>query len=236
MFKKKWFNVLMIGTIAVLSLSALAFAPFDANHASGPDGKGGPSQNFGDNQYLADALGITVEELQVAMEEVRSNSAGPGNDFSAALATALGISADELAAAQQSAHTAALDQALADGEITQEEYDNFMARQALQNYMDREAMLATALGMSAEELQTALADGQRIPDLIDELGISQEDFQTAMQSAQQAALDEAIADGVITQEQADQIGSGEFRGPEGGQQPGGRKPGGQRPGGNNNGG
>lgn len=239
MFKKKWFNVLMIGTIAVLSLSALAFAPFDANRASGPGGKGGPSQNFGENQYLADALGITVEELQAAMEAVRSNNAGPGSDFSAALATALGISADELAAAQQSAHTAALEQALADGEITQEEYDNFIARQALQGYLNRETMLATALGMSAEELQTALAEGQRIPDLLEEQGISQEDFQAAMQAAQHAALDEAVADGVITQEQADQIGSGEFHGPNDGPQPGGRPgnrgpEGGRRPGGNNN--
>ncbi len=233
MFQKKWFNILMIGAIAVLSLSALAFTPYNAEHAPGPGGKGGAADGFSGNSYLADALGISTDELQAVFESVRSSNPGPGDNFQAALAEALGISEDALAAAQQSAHTAALDQALADGKLTQEEYDLAIARQGLRDYMDRDAMIAAALGISVDEWQTAQQDGQRIPDLLDELDITQEVFQTAMQTAQQAALEKAIADGVITQEQADQIGSSEFHGgPDGGQFPGGRNPGGQRPGGN----
>jgi hypothetical protein len=208
----------------------MAFTPIDSANAGAP-GDGDPGQGggqrgpgFGNEEYLAEILGISVEELQAAVEEARSATGGPGsgNDFEQLLAEALGISTDELQTARQAAREAALAQALADGEITQEEYDLFQARQALREYTDRDEILATALGISKDELQAALDTGQQIPDLLDELDISQEDLQAATQAAQEAALQQAVNDGVITQEQADQIQQGGGRGPGGPGHPGGQ--------------
>ncbi|MBL7163014.1 MAG: hypothetical protein ISS57_10440 [Anaerolineales bacterium] len=144
------------------------------------------------------------------------------------MAAALGISVDALETARDTARDAALAQALADGEITQEEYDLIQARQALQYYSDRDAMLADALGITSAELQAAQEAGKRVPDLLDELGIEQEAFQANIQAAQEAAYAQAVADGVITQEQADQIQEGGQGGPGGSDGHG--RPGGHRPG------
>lgn len=228
MYKKNKLSLVLVSLVVLtLSLGAMAFTPSplaDPGEGFGPDGDNGSRRGgSGNSAYLADALGITEEVLQAAVEEVRSNS-GPDTDFREALAAALGISVDALETARESARDAALTQALADGELTQEEYDQIQARQALQDYMDRDTVLADALGITVAELQAAQEAGKRIPDLLDELGIAQEDFQASVQASQAAALAKAVADGVITQEQADQI-----------QQGGGDRPGGQsgqgRPGG-----
>lgn len=237
MNKKNKFPLFVVSLLVLtLSLGAMAYSPSPIVNAgpknSGPDGKGGQG-GFRNNENLAEALGISVEELQAAFEEARSN-AGPDTEFDEALATALGISVDALERAQD----AALAQALADGDITQEQYDQIVARHALREYIDRDAMLADALGITVDELQAARESGQKISDLLVDLGIDQETFQADVQAAQEAAIAEAVSDGVITQEQADQFQEGGFRGrggPGGDRGPGSRDgqggPGGQGPGG-----
>jgi len=44
-------------------------------------------------------------------------------------------------------------------------------RQALGEYIDRDTFMANVLGISVEELQSALESGQRIPDLLETYGI-----------------------------------------------------------------
>jgi hypothetical protein len=240
MIKNKRLPLIVVIILVVsLSLGLMAFSPVSIQNAGGPNGPGGPGRGGADNAYLAEELGVTEEELDAAVEDARANSNGR-EEFAAALASALGISEEVLQAARESARDAALTQALTDGNISQEEYDLFLARQALGEYTDRDEILAEALGISVSEFQAAQDEGQRIPDLLDELGISQDDFQTAVDAAHDAALAQAVSDGVITQEQADQLaesdkgqGDGGKRGP-GGPGEGGR--GGQndgpRPGGN----
>ncbi len=236
MFKKNKSPLIIVSLLVLaLSLGAMAFTP---SPVADPGSEGGRGRGgFNDNTYLADALGITEEELQAAFEEARSN-ADPNSDFNEALAAALGISVDAL----ETARDAALAQALADGQITQEEYDQIQARQALKDYIDREATIAEALGITLTELQAAQDAGQHIPDLLDELGIDHEEFQANLRAAHEAALAQAVADGAITQEQADQISQDGFggRGGPGSRGPGGPGKGGQGgqngpqgPGGNN---
>lgn len=217
MNKKNKFPLIAVSLLVLtLSLGAMAFAPSpvaDPGEGFGP-GDGNGRGGAGDSEHLADALGITVEELQAVVEEVRANSDGAA-DFNEALAAALGISVDAFESARDIARDAALAQALSDGQITQEEYELIQARQAVQDYTDHDTMLADALGITVAELQAAQEAGQRIPDLLDELGIDQETFQADIQSAQDAAFGQAVADGVITQEQADQIQEGGGRGPSG---------------------
>jgi hypothetical protein len=74
--------------------------------------------------------------------------------------------------------------------------------------VDQDAMhaaIAEALGISVEELDAALAEGKTLYILAQELGVDFADVQAAMQAAHEAALAQAVADGLISQEQADWI-------------------------------
>ena len=71
---------------------------------------------------------------------------------------------------------------------------------------------ADALDMSVEDLQAAIDSGQTVWQILEAQGMSLEDFQTLHLEVRAAALEAAVADGVITQEQADwmleRMGSG----------------------------
>jgi len=250
--------------------SQLMEDPIQANNVTANQAFAAPRGNRGDHArgglgdqidreaLLADALGITVEELQAAHESARQAGiqqaveeglitqeeadqmlAGEGKgphrgfgrghhgkfgsqdaqiDHKALLADALGITVEQLEAAQQEARDAAIQQAIDEGLITQEEADMMAAHQALKAYIDREAITAQALGISVADLQAAHEEGKTVRTLIDELGLDRETFHTNMEAAHEAAIQQAVADGVITQEQADQIQEGNgrgFRGPRG---------------------
>jgi hypothetical protein len=215
------------------------------NHPGGP---GFPRDRDQQNERLAEALGITVEELKEALEKAhqaglelaveegiitqdqadkileggfafrrkpalghRGNpEAGEKIDIEALLADALGISVTELQTAREEARAAALNQAYEDGWITQKQIDLMEAHNALKGYIDKEALLEEALGISPAELQKAREDGKKMPDLLDELGITPEEMRTAMQEAFEATVQQAVADGVISKEQADLILSSGF--------------------------
>jgi len=147
---------------------------------------------------------------------------GPdGNDE--ALANALGITVEELQAARLKAFETQLAAAVEQGALTQEQADQMLAMRKLQAYIDHEAILATALGMTTDELQSALESGKTLQDLLTEQNLTLAQLQEKMQAAKEAALQQAVTDGVITQDQADQILSGEgFGFGFGGHGPGGR--------------
>ena len=125
-----------------------------------------------------------------------------GGDRDQALADALGISIEELDAARQEAAAARIAQAVDDGLITQEQADTMLAMQALEGTLDREAILAEALGLTVDELTAAREDGS-LHDLL--ANITPADLQTKMQAATEAAVAQAVKDGVITQAQADLV-------------------------------
>lgn len=168
-------------------------------------GKGhwGMGDFTGDDTALAEALGITVDELQAAQQQVRealigqavadglltqeeadallANGSGLHRDFgrgghfgfggnaSELLAEALGITVEELDAARAEVKAAQLAAMVEAGYLTQEQADLMLARQAVENYIDREALQAT------------------------------------IQAAYEAAVAQAVEDGAITQEQADAL-------------------------------
>ncbi|HBY95425.1 MAG: hypothetical protein M5U01_42430 [Ardenticatenaceae bacterium] len=129
---------------------------------------------------------------------------GFGN-YDELLAQALGITVDQLTAAQAKARSAAIDQAVAQGAITQEQADLLKARLALQEFIDQKKILADALGMSVNELNAALAQGQRLPEIITARGLDPATVRDAIQKGYQDAVQQAVNQGVITQEQADQL-------------------------------
>lgn len=204
--KTKWIRW-MVGVFAVLTLALATAAIYPQTSEAADDtpttaqSRGWDERRGGHDELLAEALGITVEELQSAREEAaaaaidRAVAEGliteaqaemlqergarglrggmPPHFFGleesaidpqALLADALGVTVEELAAAQDAAQDAALAQAVEDGRITQEEADQIQARQALHPY-----------------------------------------FQERMQTAYGEAVQQALEEGVITQAQADQL-------------------------------
>lgn len=186
------------GAVAYSSASAAESTPTNPGMFAGGRGPGDGLRDGANDENLAAALGISVDELSAAREEARAavlaqaiedglitqaqaDAMGTnerplpqrmmgawlsenGVDYQAALAEALGISSEELQAAHLEALDTQLAQAVADGEMTQEQADLMLARRAL------------------------AADGA---------------FQSSLQSAFEAALQQAVTNGVITQEQAD---------------------------------
>lgn len=150
------------------------------------------------------------------------------------LATALGATVDQLNTAYQTANSAAIDQALAEGLITQAQADQMKANSAgfpmggrgggwlAQSGVDYNALLAKALGISVEQLQAARAQAfnTQVDQAVTDGTLTQDQanlmkgqyalnnsqtFQSALQSAYQAAVQQAVTSGVITQAQADLI-------------------------------
>jgi lambda repressor-like predicted transcriptional regulator len=144
-------------------------------------------------------------------------------DYEALLAEALGISVEELQAAEQQAYAAGLEQAVANGDLTAEEAELMKAQQALKGAIDQEALQATALGMTVEELQAARDAGTTMDALLEQQGLTPAAYRTALQDAYEAAIQQAVSDGIITQDQADLVlSSGGGRGLMPGVEPFGR--------------
>jgi hypothetical protein len=68
---------------------------------------------------------------------------------------------------------------------------------------DMHAAIAEALGMTLEDFEAALVEGKTPFTLALELGIDFADIQAAMSELHAEALEQATADGLITQERAD---------------------------------
>ena len=65
------------------------------------------------------------------------------------------------------------------------------------------AVFAEKLGISVEDLNARLASGETLYSIAIAQGLTVEEFQTLMTDARNQAIDQAIADGTLTQTQAD---------------------------------
>jgi hypothetical protein len=162
---------------------------------------------------------------EIALDDRGPGVGGPGDTY---LADALGVTAAELTAAYQEAQDAAIDQALDEGLITEAQaaqLKNGTGRRGGPDLfrwsgaeIDEQALLADALGISADELADAQQEGSdaRLAQAVTDGRITQEqaDLQKAKQALHQyiedndlygKAVTAAVADGVLTQAQADAI-------------------------------
>jgi hypothetical protein len=181
-------------TFRLPGLDRLRSRGFDRSAMAGIDGR----------ELLAEALGISVDELETAQAAARAaaieqavaeglitqaqadqllsgdyagrrgfglNWGIPGGaiDYAALLADALGISVEDLQAAQAEAHAAKLAEMVEAGVLTQEQADMLQAYKDVAGYVDYDALTAS------------------------------------VRSFFQAAIEQALADGAITQAQADQM-------------------------------
>jgi len=128
------------------------------------------------------------------------------------LADALDINVKELRDAQLEARTAAIEKAVEEQLITKKQADLMLSYAELKDYIDKEEILADALGISIEELQTSCEEGKTLYKLIDELDLEVAKVFESLNEGFKEAIEKAVKDGMITQEQADQILSGKWYG------------------------
>jgi hypothetical protein len=150
------------------------------------------------------------------------------------LAEALGITVEELQAAREAARTAAIEQALADGLITEEQAELLQEKGFAPGFahwlgahldVDKDDLLAEALGISVDELQAARTEAReaQLAAMVEAGVLTQEqaDLVAAratvqnyvdhdalaemVQSAYEEAVAQALADGAITQAQAEEL-------------------------------
>jgi polyhydroxyalkanoate synthesis regulator phasin len=153
------------------------------------------------NEDLANALGISVDELNAAYQ--KANDAAIDQAVQAGLITQ--AQADQLRSKGSAFPIGGL-------------RGDWLS----QNGIDYDALLANALGITKEKLQAAytqaynaridqaVTDGKLTQEQADLMKgqhalFSSESFRSSMQSAYEAAVKKAVADGVITQAQADAI-------------------------------
>ena len=164
------------------------------------------------NAAIAEFLGISVEELEGALA---------GGETIRTLVEESGLDMTDFQAALQAARAEMLQQAVADGNITQEQAEQMIDRQGESNVFGRvgkggfgsrdkdgtvwQTTFAEALGIPVEQLEERLTGGETIRSLVEESGLDTTDFQTALQAARAEMLQQAVAEGNITQEQAEQM-------------------------------
>ena len=188
--KRKW-PFLLVAVLSVLLISLMAGLVL-AQTAT-------PEAETEDNATQADGL---------SLRGLHHGFLGRGNGSSAHdeyLAEALGITLEELQAARRQAMAAYLADAVTAGDITQAQADLMVGKHALSDTISRTALVAEALGITTEELEAALADGQSLSELMTAAGIDADTLQTNVQAAYEAAVARAVADGAITQAQADAV-------------------------------
>jgi len=65
--------------------------------------------------------------------------------------------------------------------------------------------LADALGLTQDDLNARLAGGETLAQVAEAQGVTQADLAAALETSVKAGLDQAVADGALTQAQADQM-------------------------------
>ena len=219
--------IVLVALVALVG-SSLTFAQSDPTPDSDgtTEGFAGPGGHRGDREPLIDkeamqetlagALGITVEELDAFHADGKRLPE---------IAEELGVDLETVGEVMQAAFEDAVNQAVADGTITAEQAERMIERgfrgkrggrggHGGHGPVNKEAMetaVSEALGITVEELQAYHDEGLKLPEIVEELGLNMEDVQASLQASRETAVNQAVEDGTITQEQADQILSGEGR-------------------------
>lgn len=148
----------------------------------------------------------------------------PGDRFIAETAENLGVSAEELTAAMTDAQFEIIDEKVAEGALTEEQAAKL--RERIEEYGPLSVIglrqrkggdgpckgarlvvgsAAEVLGKEAAEVVQAIRSGESLAEQAEAQGMSVEDFTAALLDAIKAKLDAKVAEGVITQAQADRI-------------------------------
>jgi len=151
---------------------------------------------------------ITDDEAEELIDNGRSLRLGRGwyyegiIDKKEHLADAVGVAVSELEGAEAAAYEARLAEDVDNGRLTEEEAADKQAAHDFKQSLDKDTLLADALGISVADLNNARADNMSFEDLLDDLDLTEEEAQEA---AQETAVQQAVDNGTLTAEQAEEI-------------------------------
>jgi polyhydroxyalkanoate synthesis regulator phasin len=141
---------------------------------------------------------------------------GPIGTFLSKVADKLGVTEDELKTAIDEARTETIDEAVDEGLLTEEQAERLQESRFPfpgrpwhgHRHMHLMDAAAEVLGMPQDELMEQLRDGNSLAEIAEaQIGeeFDLEDFKAALLDEIQARLGELVAEGDLTQEQADDI-------------------------------
>jgi ribosomal protein S20 len=175
-------------------------------------------------KWLVIALAVVILGTVAAGAAMAANPqspANPGQVFLNKLAGALGIDRVKLDAALKTAANQTLDQALQEGQITQQQADQMRSRisqgcpffgmkmgggknGAGGGFKATLKPFADALGMAPQDVISALRSGKKVSDLTASKRMTVGEVQDKMLAAVKARLDRAVKSGKLTQTQSSQ--------------------------------
>ncbi len=153
-------------------------------------------------EVAASVLGITVEELSAAKEDGTSKEE---------LAAANGTTVDAIHDAIFDASVAKVNTLVDSGDLTEEEgaaiIEKLELKQLARAIIDRDVLkqaAADAIGVTVAELEAA-KEARTMSELLEENGVTRDEVNTAVEAAKNDMIDQALANGDITEEQAEQL-------------------------------
>jgi polyhydroxyalkanoate synthesis regulator phasin len=167
------------------------------------------------------AVGLASAQTSTPEPTATGSPENLADRFKEELASQLGISVDELNTALDDTQFALIDQAVADGKLTESEAEKLKARVEeghnlfpLHGVRDRiehrlkvglvEAT-AAVLGVDVAVVKEGVQNGDTLAEIANANGMDTDEFKTALLAQVKSTLDTKVADGGITQEQADNL-------------------------------
>ncbi len=161
-------------------------------------------------------LGLATIAISGAITSAQEGD-GPIGSFLAKVADKLGVSEEDLQTAFDEARTETIDEKVAEGLLTEEQAERlreggFPLRARFRGAGEHKGYVieaaAQVLDMPKEELVEELKDGNSLAKVAEAQGMSVEEFEAALLEQVKVQLDEMVADGTLTQEQADRLSEG----------------------------
>jgi hypothetical protein len=146
-----------------------------------------------------------------------------GDRYRELLAEELGISVDELTAAQKSARDRLLDEKVAEGKLTEEQAERLKSREIGEGrplgfwlgfgmrgklhsaVVEVFKVASDVLGIDVEELRDRIAGGESLTEIAESQGMDEEALKTELVGALTDRINQAVTDGDIDQELADRL-------------------------------
>jgi hypothetical protein len=204
-------RIILIGSaiLAMVALSGLAVVAFAQGEADPSPAELVPGLNL---EMLDEAVGgpdavdLAVQASpgdrpvrQFIRERMREN-----------LAQSLGISPEALDDARWTAFVAALDDAVEESYLAQQQADRLVAQALIRQMTTRDELIAAGLGITAGEWQAAREDGKTVRQLVDELGLDATTIGQNLASFLEELIQQAADDGLISDQQAQRILDDQF--------------------------
>jgi len=142
--------------------------------------------------------------------------------FISKFAANLGVSEDQVTAAMDATQKQMIDEAVQQGKLTQEQADKIQST-TTKGFVfhgfgfDRGGddsvkgpgrnldSMATALGITTDQLNTELEAGKKIQDIAADQGMTMDQFNQKMLEMKKDAISKAVSEGKLTQDQADNM-------------------------------